>query len=95
MRWMAGRATLLAAVAGVGVAIAFEGLSFGSGGAFATAFVIAILAGATSFAVSMLLFVLTMPRLSPQLAVFLSLVLGGMAAFVVGYVLHSISGPVF
>jgi len=95
MRWMAERAVLFAFVAGFGVAVVFGGFDFGPASNFGTAFVIGILAGATSFAVAMLLFVLTMPRLSPGLAVFVSLAAGGIVAFVVGYLLHGISGPAF
>jgi len=91
---MAGRAALFAAVAGVGVAVTLGGLSFSAANAFGTGLVIGSLAAATSFAVSMLLFVITMPRLEPRLAVWASLTLGAVAAFVVGSVIQPVAIPV-
>jgi hypothetical protein len=92
MRWMARRAALLALVAGVGVALVFGGL-WSEGGAFGTAFVMGLLAGATSFAVSMAIFVVAMARLSAQTAVFVSLSLGCIAAFILGWLLRPIALP--
>jgi hypothetical protein len=95
LRWMAGWSLALGSISGVAVAFAFGGLNQPSGAAFSTALVIGGIAAATSFAVSMLLFVGTMPRMQPRTAAWLSLALGAVAAFVVGYVLTTISGPVF
>jgi len=72
----------------------FGGFSIGSGSGFQDGLVIGSLAGATSFAVSMVLFVLTMPRMNPRLAVFASLALGSLAAFAVGYLIQPRGGPV-
>jgi len=84
---MMGRAAALAFVAGLGVALIFGGLWTTSSPAFTSAFVMGILAGAFSFTVAMAIFFVAMPRMDQRIAVFLALALGGVAAFVLGYLL--------
>src|SRR6187431_3128188 len=87
LRWMAGRTAIIATITGAAVGVLFSDLKVVGSAAFPQAFLLGTIAGATSFAVSMLLFVVTMPRLNPRLAVFVSLVLGILAGFVLGSVL--------
>jgi len=94
LRWMAGRAALLAAVTGAAVAFVYGGFEETGNTAFGTAFVIGCLAAATSFSVSLVLFYVLMPRLDPRLAVWASLALGALAAFALGSVLQPIARPV-
>ena len=91
---MAGRAGMIAAIAGVAVGFLFGGIQQAGSAAVSTALVVGSIAGATSFAVSMVLFVVTMPRMQPGRAVWLSLALGAVAAFVIGTVLQPIVRPV-
>lgn len=93
LRWMAVRAALLAAVAGVAVAFLFGGMKELGSAAMPMALLIGSLAAATSFAVSMVMFVVTLPRMQPGSAVWLSLALGAIASFVVGTLLQPISVP--
>ena len=90
---MAGRAVALAAIAGIAVGFIFGGLKEGGSSAFPMAFLIGSLAAATSFGVSMVLFIVTMPRLDPRIAVWISLGLGALAAFAIGAALHPIARP--
>ena len=83
LRWMAGRAALLAVFTGVAVAVLFGGLKQSGSAAFPNAFFVGSVAAAISFAVSMLLFLVTMPRMEPRSAVWLSLALGAVAAFLI------------
>ena len=94
LRWMAGRAAMLAAVTGVAVAFVFGGLKQAGSAAFSMAFLIGSIAATTSFAVSMLLFLVTMPRLEPRTAVWLSLAVGAVTAFLIGALLQPIERPV-
>ena len=94
LRWMAGRAAALAVVAGVAVAFLFGGLREAGASAISMAMLIGSLAAATSFGVAMVVFVLTLPRMEPRNAVWLSLALGAVASFVIGTLLQPISGPV-
>ncbi len=90
LRWMAGRAALMAAVTGAAVAVLFGGLKELGSYALANAFLVGSIAAAISFAVSMVLFVVTMPRMEPRSAVWLSLALGAVTAFVIGSFLRPI-----
>ena len=90
LRWMAGRSAALAVVAGVAVAFQFGGVQQLGRLALSTALLIGSLAAATFFAVAMILFVITMPRIDPRFAVWISLVLGAVAAFAVGAFLQPI-----
>ena len=94
VRWMAGRAALMAAFTGVAVAVLFGGLKEAGSAAFPMAFLIGTIAATTSLAVSMVLFVLTMPRMEPRSAVWLSLALGAVTAFLLGAFLQPITRPV-
>ena len=86
VRWMAGRTGLLAAVTGVATAFLYSDIQRVGNAAFPQAFLIGCISAATMFGVSMLLFLLLMPRMNPRLAVFISLALGALVGFVVGSV---------
>ncbi len=93
LRWMAGRSAALAVVAGVAVAFLYGGMRELGSAALSMALLIGSLAAATSFAVTMVVFVVTMPRLEPRSAAWLSLTLGALAAFAIGAILQPITQP--